>query len=113
MVSRSVSFRTEETRSEVYERAQKIGREFVLQVTGNVKSRGKDVNKNRATGEIEINVTNVRILNSSKTPPFLIENNTDAKEDTRLKHRYLDLRRNKMKESLLLRNRVTIMVRRV
>ena len=97
---------------EVYERAQKIGREFVLQITGNVKSRGKDANKNRATGEIEIDVTDVRILNSSKTPPFLIENKTDAKEDTRLKFRYLDLRRNKMKESLLLRNRVTIMVRK-
>ena len=97
---------------EVYDRAQKIGREFVLQISGTVKSRGKDVNKSRATGEIEILVKEFNILNASKTPPFLIEDITDAGEVTRLRHRYLDLRRNKMKESLLLRNRVTIMVRK-
>ena len=97
---------------EIYEKAKAVGREFVLQVTGKVKSRGKDVNKERATGAIEIVATDFKILNISKTPPFLIQDDTDAKEETRLKHRYLDLRRNKMKECLLLRNRVTIMVRK-
>jgi len=98
------------SQKEMYAIAQKLGREFVLRVTGKVVERESKNNK-RPTGDIEIIATKLEVLNESKTPPFLIQDDTDATEVKRMEFRYLDLRRNKMKEALLLRNRITQMVR--
>jgi len=94
----------------MYAVAQKLGREFVVSVTGVVKER-INKNKNRDTGDIEIIVSKIDILNTSKTPPFTIEDNTDAKEDTRMRYRYLDIRRNPIREALLLRSKLAQLVR--
>ena len=85
--------------------ARKLGREFVIQVTGIVSER---VSKNdkMTTGDIEIKVASLLILNESKTPPFTIEDNTDGGDDLRMKYRYLDLRRNPVRESLQLRHKM-------
>ncbi len=85
--------------------ARKLGREFVIQVTGIVSER---ISKNdkMPTGDIEIKVTALEILNESKTPPFTIEDNTDGGDDLRMKYRYLDLRRNPVRESLQLRHKM-------
>jgi len=90
----------EESNSELCEQARKLGREFVVKITGKVTERSSK-NKNIPTGEIEIEVTELEILNSSKTPPFTIEDNTDGGDELRMKYRYLDLRRNPVKENLL------------
>jgi len=90
--------------------AQSLGREFVLRVTGLVRERSNK-NANIPTGEIEIKVSSVDILNTSKTPPFTIEDDTDGGEDLRMKYRYLDLRRNPVRENLQLRHRVARSVR--
>jgi aspartyl-tRNA synthetase len=82
----------------------------VIQVVGKVIERSSK-NKNIATGEIEIAVTTLTILNESKTPPFIIEDETDGGEDLRMKYRYLDLRRSPVRENLLLRHRVGMAVR--
>lgn len=94
----------------LYKRAAKLGREFVVQVTGKVTER-INKNKERTTGDIEIVATALTLLNGSKTPPFLIQDETDAAEDTRMRYRYLDIRRNPIKEALLLRSRVSNLVR--
>jgi aspartyl-tRNA synthetase len=85
--------------------ARKLGREFVIQVTGIVSER---VSKNdkMPTGDIEIKIASLLILNESKTPPFTIEDNTDGGDDLRMKYRYLDLRRNPVRESLQLRHKM-------
>ncbi len=85
--------------------ARKLGREFVIQVTGIVSER---VSKNdkMPTGDIEIKISSLLILNESKTPPFTIEDNTDGGDDLRMKYRYLDLRRNPVRESLQLRHKM-------
>ena len=88
------------------EKARKLGREFVIQVEGEVVERSSK-NKNIPTGEIEIKVTKLTILNASKTPPFTIEDETDGGEELRMKYRYLDIRRNPVKENLMLRHRVS------
>ena len=88
------------------EKARKLGREFVIQVEGEVVERSSK-NKNIPTGEIEIKVTKLTILNTSKTPPFTIEDETDGGEELRMKYRYLDIRRNPVKENLMLRHRVS------
>ena len=93
------------------EKARKLGREFVIQVEGEVVERSSK-NKNIPTGEIEIKVTKLTILNASKTPPFTIEDETDGGEELRMKYRYLDIRRNPVKENLMLRHRVSTETRK-
>ena len=90
--------------------ASNLGREFVIQVTGNVIER-ESKNPNLPTGEIEILVSKISVLNKSLTPPFTIENETDGGEDLRLKYRYLDIRRTPMRENLVFRHKVTMAVR--
>jgi aspartyl-tRNA synthetase len=99
-----------ETNAELCEQARKLGREYVIQVKGSVTER-ESKNKKIATGEIEIIVSEINLLNESKTPPFTIEDNTDGGEEIRMKYRYLDLRRNPLKENLMLRNKVGFEVR--
>jgi len=103
-------FDSERTPQEVFESAKTLGREFVIQVHGTVIER-ESKNKNIPTGDIEVLVETLKVLNTSKTPPFTIKNNTDGGEDIRMKYRYLDIRRNPVKESLLFRHRVSMEVR--
>lgn len=91
--------------------ARTLGREFVISVEGMVAER-ESKNKNIATGEIEIIVETLSVLNASKTPPFTIEDETDGGEELRMKYRYLDLRRNPVKEKLMLRSRLSLEVRK-
>ena len=102
----------DESRSEksVFELAKTLGREFVVQVKGTVIER-EAKNKNIATGEIEILVKKMTILNAALTPPFTIEDETDGGEDIRMKYRYLDIRRNPVKNSFLFRHKVAQAVR--
>ncbi len=100
--------RTDKT---VFELAKTLGREFVVQVKGIVIER-EAKNKNIPTGEIEILVSELNILNASITPPFTIEDETDGGEDIRMKYRYLDIRRNPVKNSLLFRHKVAMEVRK-
>ena len=102
----------DESRSKksVFELAKTLGREFVVQVKGTVIER-EAKNKNIATGEIEILVKEMTILNAALTPPFTIEDETDGGEDIRMKYRYLDIRRNPVKNSLLFRHKVAQAVR--
>ncbi|MGX7667626.1 aspartate--tRNA ligase [Flavobacterium pedocola] len=94
----------------VFELAKTLGREFVIQVKGNVIER-ESKNPNMATGDIEILVSELTVLNEAITPPFTIEDETDGGEDIRMKYRYLDIRRNPVKNSLLFRHKVTQEVR--
>ncbi|OXB05636.1 aspartate--tRNA ligase [Flavobacterium pectinovorum] len=100
--------RTDKT---VFELAKTLGREFVIQVKGTVIER-EAKNKNIPTGEIEILVSELNILNAALTPPFTIEDETDGGEDIRMKYRYLDIRRNPVKNSLLFRHKVAMEVRK-
>jgi aspartyl-tRNA synthetase len=100
--------RTDKT---VFELAKTLGREFVIQVKGTVIER-EAKNKNIPTGDIEILVTELTILNTALTPPFTIEDQTDGGEDIRMKYRYLDIRRNPVKNSLLFRHKVAMEVRK-
>jgi aspartyl-tRNA synthetase len=99
------------TVKEVFEAAKTLGREYVIQVKGTVIER-EAKNKNIPTGEIEILVSELNILNSALTPPFTIEDETDGGEDIRMKYRYLDIRRNPVKNSLLFRHKVAMEVRK-
>ncbi len=99
------------TEKSVFELAKTLGREFVIQVKGTVIER-EAKNKNIPTGEIEILVTELNILNAALTPPFTIEDETDGGEDIRMKYRYLDIRRNPVKNSLLFRHKVAMEVRK-
>ena len=101
----------EEVNAELCERANKLGREFVIQITGSVSERSNK-NKNIPTGDIEIIVSELNILNAAMTPPFTIEDNTDGGDDIRMKYRYLDLRRTAVRQNLELRHRMTMEVRR-
>ncbi len=96
---------------ELTEQARKLGREFVIKVEGEVIERSSK-NKNIPTGEVEIKVTSLEVLNGSKTPPFTIEDDTDGGEELRAKYRYLDLRRNPVQEKLRLRNKVSLETRK-
>ncbi|MBC7383112.1 MAG: aspartate--tRNA ligase [Bacteroidia bacterium] len=89
----------------LYEKASKLGREFVLQITGLVKER-ENKNHQIETGEIEIIAESITVLNEAKTPPFTIEEKTDGGEDLRMKYRYLDLRRNSVRNNLQLRHKM-------
>ena len=99
------------TDKSVFELAKTLGREFVIQVKGTVIER-EAKNKNIPTGDIEILVSELHILNSAVTPPFTIEDETDGGEDIRMKYRYLDIRRNPVKNSLLFRHKVAMEVRK-
>ena len=103
-------FDAERTPAEVVEKAKTLGREFVIQVKGTVIER-ESKNKNIPTGEIEILVQQLTVLNEAETPPFTIEDETDGGEDIRMKYRYLDIRRNPVKESLIFRSKVANEVR--
>ena len=92
------------------ERANKLGREFCIQVEGTVNER-ESKNKNLPTGDIEIIASSLNVLSESITPPFTIEDNTDGGDDIRMKYRYLDLRRNAVRKNLELRHRMTILIR--
>ncbi len=96
----------------IHAKAHTIRNEYVLAVRGKVENRPSDmINAKLKTGEIEVTVTEFRLLNKAKTPPFLIEDEIDASETTRLKYRHLDLRRPEMQKNLILRHRVTAAVR--
>ena len=99
-----------ETNAELCEKARKLGREYVLQVTGVVIERASK-NTKIPTGEIEIEVRELTVLNESKTPPFTIEDNSDGGDDLRMKYRYLDIRRNPVRRNLELRHRMAMLVR--
>ncbi len=96
-----------EVNTELCESARKLGREFVVQVEGVVAERSSK-NKKIPTGEIEIIVDKLNVLNSSKTPPFTIEDQSDGGEELRMKYRYLDLRRNPVRRNLELRHRLSL-----
>ncbi len=96
--------------AEVKEAASSLGREFVIQAKGRVLERSSKNNK-IPTGEIEIAVSSLNILNAADTPPFTIEDNTDGGDDLRMRYRYLDLRRNPLKEALMLRHRMAQVTR--
>ena len=98
------------TSAEVVEKARTLGREFVIQAKGKVIER-ESKNPNIPTGEIELQLTELNILNASKTPPFTIEDKSDGGDDLRMKYRYLDLRRNPLKNNLILRHNVAIETR--
>jgi len=99
-----------ETNSELCAMARKLGREFVIQATGKVRERSNK-NPKMSTGDIEIEVTDLNILNRSDIPPFTIEEETDGGEELRMKYRYLDLRRNSVKNNIILRHKVAQEVR--
>ena len=101
----------QDVNADLWEQANKLGREFVIQVTGTVAERSNK-NSNMETGDVEILVSELQILNESKTPPFTIEDNTDGGDDIRMKYRYLDLRRTSVRENLELRHRITFEIRR-
>ena len=103
-------FDEERSPKAIMEQASSLGREFVIQITGMVIER-ESKNPNMPTGDIEILVNNVTVLNESLTPPFTIENETDGGEDLRMKYRYLDIRRNPVRENLVFRHKVTMAVR--
>ncbi|WP_435412899.1 aspartate--tRNA ligase [Psychroserpens mesophilus] len=103
-------FDEERTSKEMMQQAQELGREFVIQVKGTVIERASK-NPNIPTGDIEILVSELTILNEAKLPPFTIEDDTDGGEELRMKYRYLDIRRNPVKNSLIFRHKVTQEVR--
>jgi aspartyl-tRNA synthetase len=93
------------------ETARRLGREFVIQIEGSVIERSSK-NKNMPTGDVEIEVLKLNILNDAKTPPFTIEDKTDGGDELRMQYRYLDLRRNPVQEKLRLRNKVSLETRK-
>jgi len=101
----------QETNADLCTQANELGREFVIQVQADVAERSNK-NKHIPTGEIELLVSTMRVLNTSETPPFTIEDNTDGGDDLRMKFRYLDLRRNTVRENMILRHKVAFETRR-
>jgi aspartyl-tRNA synthetase len=104
-------FDEQRTDKAVIEKAKSLGREFVIQIKGTVIERVSK-NPNMATGDVEILVTELTILNEAQLPPFTIEDETDGGEDIRMKYRYLDIRRNPVKNNLLFRHKVSMEVRK-
>lgn len=100
-----------ETNEDLCQQARKLGREFVVKIHGNVVER-ESKNLKNPTGEIEIDVASLEILNPSITPPFTIEDDTDGGEDLRMKYRYLDLRRDPVQRNIMLRHRVGMETRK-
>ena len=105
-----IIFDEERTDKKTLEMAQNLGREFVIQVKGTVIER-ESKNPNMTTGAIEILAESFKILNESKTPPFTIENETDGGEELRMQYRYLDIRRNPVRENLIFRSKVSLVIR--
>lgn len=103
-------FDEERSTKQIIEKAKALGREFVIQIKGVVIERASK-NPNIPTGEIEVLVTELSLLNTAETPPFTIENETDGGEELRMKYRYLDIRRNPVKNNLIFRHKVTQEVR--
>ena len=101
----------QEVNADLCEKANKLGREYVIQVVGTVRERSSK-NPNLPTGEIELIVSELNVLNTAVTPPFTIEDETDGGDDLRMKYRYLDLRRNCVRANLELRHRMAFEVRR-
>ena len=104
-------FDEQRTSKDLLNQAKSLGREFVIQIDGEVIERASK-NLNIPTGDIEILVKKLTILNSSATPPFTIEDNTDGGEELRMKYRYLDIRREPIKKNLILRHQITQQVRK-
>ena len=104
-------FDEERTEKDVIEKARSLGREFVIQVKGKVIERVA-INKNIPTGDVEILVKELHILNKSELPPFTIEDETDGGDELRMKYRYLDIRRKPVRENLIFRSKVTMAVRK-
>jgi aspartyl-tRNA synthetase len=104
-------FDEQRTSKHLLNQAKSLGREFVVQISGEVIERASK-NQNIATGDVEILVKDLEILNSSATPPFTIEDNTDGGEELRMKYRYLDIRREPIKNNLILRHEITQQVRK-
>jgi len=100
-----------ESEASLCEKARKLGREFVIQIKGQVEER-QSKNDKLPTGEIEISVKELNVLNAAKTPPFTIEDDTDGGEELRMKYRYLDLRRNPLQKSIQLRHQIGLEVRK-
>lgn len=100
-----------DTHPELCEKARKLGREYVITITGKVIERSSK-NPNMPTGDIEIEVTELNVLNASELPPFTIEENTDGGEELRMKYRYLDLRRENVKQNIVFRSRLAQEVRK-
>ena len=105
-----IIFDEERTDKKTLKMAQNLGREFVIQVEGTVIER-ESKNPNMTTGAIEILAESFKILNESKTPPFTIENETDGGEELRMQYRYLDIRRNPVRENLIFRSKVSLAIR--
>ena len=99
-----------EPTNENYELAESVKNEYVLQVTGKVVER-ESKNKNIDTGDVEVIVSELKILNTAENPPLIIQDQTDALEDTRMKYRYLDIRRPIMQKNLMLRHKTTMSIR--
>jgi len=104
-------FDEQRTDKAIFDRAKSLGREFVIQIKGTVIER-ESKNANMTTGAIEILVTELTVLNEAQLPPFTIEDETDGGEDIRMKYRYLDIRRNPVKNNLLFRHKVSMEVRK-
>ena len=100
----------EATDQSLFDKANKIGREYCIQVKGTVNER-QSKNPKLPTGDIEIIASELNVLSPSLTPPFTIEDNTDGGDDLRMKYRYLDLRRPIVRKNLELRHRMTILIR--
>ncbi|MEM6769663.1 MAG: aspartate--tRNA ligase, partial [Bacteroidota bacterium] len=96
--------------AELADQARKLGREWVIQVNGEVRER-TNKNPNRATGDIEIIANELIILNSAKTPPFTIEDDSDGGDDLRMQYRYLDLRRGPLQQNIIFRSKLALAVR--
>jgi aspartyl-tRNA synthetase len=103
-------FDEERTPKTVFEKAQNLGREFVIQIRGSVIKR-ESKNPNMNTGAVEVLVKDLTVLNEAQTPPFTIEDQTDGGEELRMQYRYLDIRRNPVKEKLVFRSQVSMAVR--
>ena len=106
-----IIFEESDCGAESFAKAEKLRSEFVIAVTGKVCEREGAVNKNLATGEIEIRANGLRVLSESETPPFPIEEDSKTKEELRLKYRYLDLRRPDLQKNLILRSKVSTITR--
>lgn len=106
-----VIFEESDIGAEGFGKAEKLRSEFVVAVTGKVEKRSGAVNEGLATGDIEVRATELRILSEAETPPFQVEENSRTKEELRLKYRYLDLRRPDLQRNIMLRSRVSAMIR--
>jgi len=104
-------FNEESVGKEGYEKAERLRSEYVIAVTGKVEKRSAAVNEALKTGDIEVIATDIRILSEAETPPFQIEENSQTKDEVRLKYRYLDLRRPDIQKNLMLRSKVAYLMR--